>query len=178
MQERELAGKGMNALKVLEQAKWKKILVPVRGTSKLHVGVDKNFNIFIYQGRAYYILSESVPELCYITCMLYISLVILYFIPEIISYSYMFLLFSVTYSPKTICLLFIIIPPLLKALLRPGFFEQVIHVDLPDHESRCAIWMGLLSGVPQEGSLSIPKLSEATEGYSGAEVNLFVIKSN
>ncbi|XP_050727319.1 uncharacterized protein LOC127004062 isoform X2 [Eriocheir sinensis] len=57
-----------------------------------------------------------------------------------------------------------------EALLRPGFFEQVIHVDLPDHESRYAIWTGLLRNVPQEGSVCIPRLSEATEGYSGAEI--------
>ncbi|XP_045131393.1 ATPase family protein 2 homolog isoform X2 [Portunus trituberculatus] len=57
-----------------------------------------------------------------------------------------------------------------EALLRPGFLEQVIHVDLPDFETRCEIWRGVLEGVPQEGILDIAKLSEATTGYSGAEI--------
>lgn len=73
------------------------------------------------------------------------------------------------------CSMLSIVFAIFQALLRPGFFEQVIHVDLPDHESRCAIWTGLLRGVPQEGLLSIPKLSEATEGYSGAEVSIILV---
>lgn len=51
-------------------------------------------------------------------------------------------------------------------------------MDLPDSETRCAIWRGVLEGVPQEGSLNIAKLSEATAGYSGAEVGIVLVHVN
>ncbi|KAK3892122.1 hypothetical protein Pcinc_004089 [Petrolisthes cinctipes] len=59
-----------------------------------------------------------------------------------------------------------------EALLRPGFLEVVIEVGLPDTESREDIWQGLLAGVPTQetdGPIDITALSQATEGYSGAE---------
>lgn len=65
-----------------------------------------------------------------------------------------------------------------QALLRPGFLEQVIHVDLPDFETRCDIWRGVLEGVPQEGIMDIAKLSEATIGYSGAEVSIVLVPTS
>lgn len=51
-------------------------------------------------------------------------------------------------------------------------------MDLPDFECRCEIWKGVLTSVPLEGHVNISKLSEATEGYSGAEVqySLLVIE--
>ncbi|XP_042208704.1 peroxisome biogenesis factor 1-like isoform X2 [Homarus americanus] len=57
-----------------------------------------------------------------------------------------------------------------EALLRPGCLEQVIHIDLPDFKSRCEIWKGILEDVPLKGQVDIEKLSEATAGYSGAEI--------
>ncbi|KAK4315038.1 hypothetical protein Pmani_013709 [Petrolisthes manimaculis] len=60
-----------------------------------------------------------------------------------------------------------------EALLRPGFLEVVIEVGLPDTESREDIWQGLLAGVPThetDAPIDITALSQATEGYSGAEI--------
>lgn len=58
-----------------------------------------------------------------------------------------------------------------EALLKPGCLEQVVHVDMPDYECRCEIWRGILHDVPLgDGKVSVEKLSEATAGYSGAEI--------
>ncbi|XP_066963907.1 LOW QUALITY PROTEIN: ATPase family gene 2 protein homolog A-like [Macrobrachium rosenbergii] len=57
-----------------------------------------------------------------------------------------------------------------EALLKPGCLEQVIHIDLPDYDCRCAVWSGMLKDVPCSGEVDIAKLSQATEGYSGAEI--------
>ena len=57
----------------------------------------------------------------------------------------------------------------LKALLAPGCLEICLHVDLPDFQSRHAIWQGLLGGVPQE-NVNFSVLAEHSSGYSGAEV--------
>ncbi|XP_069943136.1 ATPase family gene 2 protein homolog A isoform X3 [Cherax quadricarinatus] len=57
-----------------------------------------------------------------------------------------------------------------EAVLQPGCLEHVIHIDLPDFNSRCEIWKGLLEDVPLQGQVDVEKLSEATLGYSGAEI--------
>lgn len=59
------------------------------------------------------------------------------------------------------------------ALLRPGRFDQMIYVPAPDRETRKKILEVHMKNVPAKG-ISIEKLSEKTEGYSGADIEAVV----
>jgi transitional endoplasmic reticulum ATPase len=57
-----------------------------------------------------------------------------------------------------------------RALLRPGRFDRLIYVPLPDEESRQSQWMMHLSGKPGADSIDYDRLTAASAGYSGAEI--------
>ena len=57
-----------------------------------------------------------------------------------------------------------------KALLRPGRIDRVIHVRLPDTESRKEIFNIKLSNMPIGQDVDVEQLVTLTEGYSGAEI--------
>lgn len=57
-----------------------------------------------------------------------------------------------------------------KALLRPGRIDRVIHVRLPDAETRLEIFRIKLKSMPIAEDVDVEKLVELTEGYSGAEI--------
>ena len=62
-----------------------------------------------------------------------------------------------------------------NALLRPGRFDRVINVPLPDVESRKAIFKVHLKDKPIINvTTSIPILAEMTEGFSGAQIKNLV----
>ncbi|MEM2135533.1 MAG: CDC48 family AAA ATPase [Candidatus Jordarchaeaceae archaeon] len=56
------------------------------------------------------------------------------------------------------------------ALLRPGRFDQLIYIPLPDFETRKKIFEVHLRGKPLAGNVNIDKLAEETDGYSGADI--------
>ncbi|NCA69389.1 MAG: AAA family ATPase [Sphingobacteriia bacterium] len=56
------------------------------------------------------------------------------------------------------------------AILRPGRFDEVIRIPLPDAEGRAEIFKVHLRGKPLAPGIEIPDLVEATAGFSGAEV--------
>lgn len=58
-----------------------------------------------------------------------------------------------------------------SALRRPGRFDELIYVPLPDAKARGAIFAAKAKelGFP-EGEIDIPELAAQTEGFSGAEV--------
>ncbi len=56
------------------------------------------------------------------------------------------------------------------ALLRPGRFDQLIYIPLPDFETRKKIFEVHLRGKPLAGNVNIEKLAEKTDGYSGADI--------
>lgn len=56
------------------------------------------------------------------------------------------------------------------ALLRPGRFDALCFVDLPDRQARRRILADYISGVPLAAGLELDELAELTEGHSGAEV--------
>ncbi len=56
------------------------------------------------------------------------------------------------------------------ALLRPGRFDQLIYIPLPDLETRKKIFEVHLRGKPLAGNVNIDKLAEKTDGYSGADI--------
>lgn len=56
------------------------------------------------------------------------------------------------------------------ALLRPGRFDRLIYVPLPDAASRTAQWRMRLRGKPGAERIDCDALSSASQGYSGAEI--------
>jgi len=57
-----------------------------------------------------------------------------------------------------------------KALLRPGRFDRIIRIPLPDTESRNKILEYYLSTKKVESNINIKTISEITAGFSGAEL--------
>ena len=64
-----------------------------------------------------------------------------------------------------------------SAFLRPGRFDEVIYVPLPDRESRKQILNLRLKGVPCEKDLDVETLLNFTEGYNGADVDYLCEKA-
>ena len=62
------------------------------------------------------------------------------------------------------------------AILRPGRFDRLIYVPLPDEESRLSQWKMHLEGKPGAKSLDYEKITTASVGYSGAEIQHIVNK--
>lgn len=56
------------------------------------------------------------------------------------------------------------------ALLRPGRIDRLIHIPLPDKDTRSKIFEIHLKGKPISDEVSVQWLAEATDGYLGAEV--------
>lgn len=56
------------------------------------------------------------------------------------------------------------------ALLRPGRFDRLIYVPLPDEASRAAQWQLHLLGKPGAEGVDFAELAAASEGYTGAEI--------
>jgi cell division protease FtsH len=62
-----------------------------------------------------------------------------------------------------------------KALLRPGRFDRIIRVPLPDKTSRESIIEYYLKGKPtHQKGINIQAIAELTDGYSGAELKNFI----
>ncbi|XP_017465907.1 PREDICTED: spermatogenesis-associated protein 5 [Rhagoletis zephyria] len=57
-----------------------------------------------------------------------------------------------------------------KALLRPGRFDRIVYVGLPDTEARQEIFRIKLVPMPLAADVDLQKLVQRTEGYSGAEI--------
>jgi transitional endoplasmic reticulum ATPase len=56
------------------------------------------------------------------------------------------------------------------AILRPGRFDEIIRIPLPDDEGRQEIFKVHLKGKPVTGEIDIGALVKASAGFSGAEV--------
>lgn len=56
------------------------------------------------------------------------------------------------------------------ALLRPGRFDQLIYVPLPNEKGRQEILATALSKAPLHGDVSLVELADLTEGLSGADL--------
>ncbi|MFP3289559.1 MAG: CDC48 family AAA ATPase [Candidatus Micrarchaeota archaeon] len=56
------------------------------------------------------------------------------------------------------------------ALLRPGRFDRIIEIPMPDAETRLAIFKVHTRNMPLDKSVSLEELANQTEGYTGAEI--------
>jgi transitional endoplasmic reticulum ATPase len=57
-----------------------------------------------------------------------------------------------------------------EALLRPGRFDRILEVPLPDREARKEILMIHTKRKPLDHTVNIDRLVELTEGYTGADI--------
>ncbi len=57
-----------------------------------------------------------------------------------------------------------------NALLRPGRFDRMIHVPVPDKESRKKIFEIHTRGKPLSENVNLDKLAEMSDGYTGADI--------
>ncbi|MGC9189487.1 MAG: AAA family ATPase, partial [Conexivisphaera sp.] len=60
------------------------------------------------------------------------------------------------------------------ALLRPGRFDKLIYVPLPDRRSRVEILKIHLKGKPLAPDVDVEKIAELTDGFSGADLSSVV----
>ncbi|MCU0916794.1 MAG: ATP-binding protein [Planctomycetes bacterium] len=60
-----------------------------------------------------------------------------------------------------------------EAALRPGRFDELIYVPLPDKPARLKILELNLQGVPRAADVILDELAERVDGYSGADIQGF-----
>lgn len=61
-----------------------------------------------------------------------------------------------------------------RAIMRPGRFDKIIYMPLPDYEGRKKILKLYLAKLPVSKSMDYDKLAEVTERYSGADLKNIV----
>lgn len=61
-----------------------------------------------------------------------------------------------------------------KALLRPGRFDKIITIPLPDKDSRSKILQLYLNNKKRDESFDIESISQLTDGFSGAELKKLI----
>ncbi len=64
-----------------------------------------------------------------------------------------------------------------RALLRPGRFDRILEIPLPDFESRKSIFEVHFGKMPKSKDVKIIDLSKSTEGFSGAEIKSVVVEA-
>jgi transitional endoplasmic reticulum ATPase len=60
------------------------------------------------------------------------------------------------------------------ALLRPGRFDKIVYVPLPDKKTRYMILKMNSNNKPNSNDVDLEKITELTEGFTGAEVSSLV----
>jgi proteasome regulatory subunit len=64
-----------------------------------------------------------------------------------------------------------------EALLRPGRFDRIVEVPMPDEDARLAILSVHTSDTPLTKGVSLESLARKTEGFSGAEIMSLVTEA-
>ena len=64
-----------------------------------------------------------------------------------------------------------------KALLRPGRFDRIIEIGLPDSSERNKILKILTNSMPLSKSIKLKNIANKTEGFSGAELKALVMEA-
>jgi transitional endoplasmic reticulum ATPase len=57
-----------------------------------------------------------------------------------------------------------------SALMRPGRFDRIIYMPLPDYNGRKEIFKKYLAKLPVSGTIKLDEIAKATERYSGADI--------
>ena len=61
--------------------------------------------------------------------------------------------------------------------MRPGRFDRIIEVGLPDQEGRQSILEIMTRSTPLDADVNLKVLSRQTEGFSGAELKSMVMEA-
>lgn len=64
-----------------------------------------------------------------------------------------------------------------KALLRPGRFDRIIEIGLPDRDARENILQIITNQMSLNNSMILEKIANKTEGFSGAELKALVMEA-
>ena len=64
-----------------------------------------------------------------------------------------------------------------EALLRPGRFDRIIEIPLPNEEGRTSILELHMDKMPKAKNLSIPKIVSQTKGFSGADLKATCVEA-
>ena len=64
-----------------------------------------------------------------------------------------------------------------KALLRPGRFDRIIEIGLPDRDARENILQIIAKQMTMDNSMILEKIANKTEGFSGAELKALVMEA-
>jgi SpoVK/Ycf46/Vps4 family AAA+-type ATPase/intein/homing endonuclease len=64
------------------------------------------------------------------------------------------------------------------ALMRPGRFDKIIYMHLPDKDARAAIFKVNLRKLPSEDDIDYDRLAAMTERYSGADIKNIVTEAS
>ena len=64
-----------------------------------------------------------------------------------------------------------------KALLRPGRFDRIIEIGLPDSSARTKILIILTQNMPLNKSVNLKQIANKTDGFSGAELKALVMEA-
>tara|TARA_B100001939_G_scaffold339518_1_gene346401 strand:- start:1345 stop:2559 length:1215 start_codon:yes stop_codon:yes gene_type:complete len=64
-----------------------------------------------------------------------------------------------------------------KALLRPGRFDRIIEIGLPDRDARKNILQIITKQMSLDNSMILEKIANKTEGFSGAELKALVMEA-
>ena len=64
-----------------------------------------------------------------------------------------------------------------KALLRPGRFDRIIEIGLPDRDARENILQIITNEMSLNNSMIVEKIANKTEGFSGAELKALVMEA-
>ena len=64
-----------------------------------------------------------------------------------------------------------------KALLRPGRFDRIIEIGLPDRDARENILQIITKQMTMDNSMILEKIANKTEGFSGAELKALVMEA-
>ncbi|GMI51705.1 hypothetical protein ScalyP_jg9308 [Parmales sp. scaly parma] len=62
-----------------------------------------------------------------------------------------------------------------RAFLRPGRFDRVVYVGIPNEKERGSILVTIMSGMRvEEGSVDVERIAGRTEGFSGADLSVLM----
>lgn len=64
-----------------------------------------------------------------------------------------------------------------SALLRPGRFDRIVEIPLPDEEGRLSILKVHTKNTPISSSIELGDIASKTEGFSGAEIKSLVVEA-
>lgn len=61
-----------------------------------------------------------------------------------------------------------------QAILRTGRFDEIIYVDMPDHEARKSLFTLSLSDIPSEEDIDYDRLAELSKGFNCSDITYIV----